>query len=137
MNHVTLSVSDLDRALAFYRDLLGMRLTLHSPNGAYLVAGSLWLCLHRQPDGVQVPENDYSHIAFDVAEADFPSLAARVAAVAPCWQPNSSEGLSLYMLDPDGHRLELHVGNLASRLSHYRQHPHPARWISRDDSGIS
>lgn len=26
-NHLTLSVEDLDRSVAFYRDLLGMRLT--------------------------------------------------------------------------------------------------------------
>lgn len=133
LNHITLSVSDLDRAVAFYRDLLGMELTMHTPNGAYLAAGNLWLCLHLQPERVAVSVDDYSHIAFDVAETDFPALAERVAAVAPCWQPNSSEGESLYIQDPDGHRLELHVGSLASRLSHYRQLADPDRWVVADD----
>ncbi len=31
------------------------------------------------------------------------------------------EGGTLYVLDPDGHKLELHLGDLASRLAHYRK----------------
>ncbi|ECC9552432.1 hypothetical protein DTF12_00300 [Salmonella enterica subsp. salamae] len=30
----------------------------------------------------------------------------------------------LYLLDPDGHKLELHVGNLASRLAQCREKPY-------------
>jgi catechol 2,3-dioxygenase-like lactoylglutathione lyase family enzyme len=132
LNHVTLAVSDLDRTLGFYRDLLGLELAMHAAHGAYLTAGNLWLCLHHQPEGVTVPDNDYSHIAFDVGAADFPAMAARIAAAAPCWQPNSSEGESLYILDPDGHRLELHVGSLTSRLSHYRRQFPAGMWIADD-----
>jgi catechol 2,3-dioxygenase-like lactoylglutathione lyase family enzyme len=33
LNHITLAVSDLDRAILFYRDLLGMELT--SPTGHF------------------------------------------------------------------------------------------------------
>lgn len=32
-----------------------------------------------------------------------------------------SEGQSFYFLDPDGHKLELHVGDLASRLVQCRE----------------
>ena len=38
----------------------------------------------------------------------------------PHWKHNRSEGASLYMLDPDGHTLEIHLGTLESRLAHYR-----------------
>lgn len=37
---------------------------------------------------------------------------------------NRSEGASFYFLDPDGHRLEAHVGDLASRLRTCREHPY-------------
>lgn len=122
LNHLTLAVTDLDRALAFYRDLLGLSLRAVWPEGAYLEAGGLWLCLSVDPAAAHRPHPDYSHIAFDVASADFAALAAKVAAAAPPWRDNRSEGASLYILDPDSHKLELHVGSLASRLAHYRAH---------------
>ncbi|WP_159065009.1 hypothetical protein [Thaumasiovibrio subtropicus] len=38
---------------------------------------------------------------------------------------NRSEGQSLYLLDPDGHKLELHVGDLNSRLAHITEVSYP------------
>lgn len=123
LNHLTLAVADLDRAVTFYRDLLGCRLRARWPRGAYLETGSLWLCLTLAPGRSAVAAADYSHIAFDVAPGDFAALSARIAACCPIWQGNHSEGASLYFLDPDGYRLEIHVGSLDSRLAHYRARP--------------
>lgn len=40
--------------------------------------------------------------------ADFVAVVARIrAAGASEWKDNSSEGASLYFLDPNGHRLEV------------------------------
>ena len=64
-----------------------------------------------------------------MAIEDFAALSARVGAVAPSWRQNRSEGDSLYVLDPDAHKLELHVGTLASRLAHYRANPAAGRVI--------
>ncbi|NER83349.1 MAG: glutathione transferase, partial [Leptolyngbya sp. SIO1D8] len=41
----------------------------------------------------------------------------------PQWQNNRSEGASLYILDPDGHKLELHVGDWRSRLTAAKANP--------------
>jgi len=120
LNHLTLAVTDLERSVAFYRDLLGFELRALWADGAYLEAGPLWLCLSVDAAAEGAPRDDYTHYAFDVAAEDFDAFADRVRAQAPVWKDNSSEGSSLYFLDPDGHRLELHVGNLASRLAHYR-----------------
>jgi catechol 2,3-dioxygenase-like lactoylglutathione lyase family enzyme len=120
LNHVTLAVADVDRALAFYRDLLGFRLRAQGDGFAYLEAGSLWLCLSRDTATREAPHPDYTHVALNVAAADFAALAERVRAAAPIWKDDRSEGASLYFLDPDGHKLELHVGSLESRLEHYR-----------------
>ena len=116
VNHITLVTADLPRALAFYRDRLGMRMRAQGPRFAYLEAGSLWLCLEA---GIPAPRPDDSHIAFSCDPKDFDALKARLADI-PQWKVNRSEGASLYILDPDGHKLEIHLGNLATRLAHYR-----------------
>ena len=123
LNHVTLAVSDLDRSLAFYRDLLGFTLRASWAGGAYLEAGSLWLCLSLDEAVRSAHRPDYSHVAFSVAEKDHAALSARLSAECPIWRDNRSEGASTYFLDPDGHKLELHVGTLETRLAHYRSSP--------------
>ncbi|MEM9394542.1 MAG: VOC family protein [Pseudomonadota bacterium] len=116
LNHVTLATADLDASVAFYRDTLGLTLDHFWPGGAYFSAGALWLCLSLDPDAA--PTGDYSHIALDVTPQDFDGLAARIrASGATLWKANRSEGASLYFTDPSGHKLELHVGSLASRMA--------------------
>ncbi|MCH8497372.1 MAG: fosfomycin resistance glutathione transferase [Marinobacter sp.] len=114
LNHLTLAVSDLDRSLSFYRDLLGFQAHVCWAQGAYLSLGELWLCLSV---GAVDCRGDYTHIAFDIAAEDFQRFAAalRSAGVRE-WKQNCSEGDSLYFLDPDGHQLEAHVGSLDTRL---------------------
>jgi catechol 2,3-dioxygenase-like lactoylglutathione lyase family enzyme len=118
VSHITLSVRDLDRALAFYRDVLDARPSARWEQGAYLVAGDLWLCLSVDPATRSAPLDEYTHVALAVGPEDFGPMSERVVASgARIWQDNRSEGDSLYFLDPDGHKLELHVGDLQSRLA--------------------
>ena len=126
LNHLTLAVIDLERSLAFYRDVLGFRVAAVWATGAYMEAGALWLCLSAGPVSLR---DDYTHVALSVGAGEFAELAARVSAVAPLWKANVSEGESLYFLDPDGHRLELHVGSLASRLAAYRERAVPGMQV--------
>ena len=59
----------------------------------------------------QTSERDYSHIAFNVE--DFNGLTERLlAAGAPLWQHNQSEGKSMYFCDPSANRLEIHATTL-------------------------
>lgn len=120
INHLTLAVRDLDRSLAFYRGTLGARLRARWAKGAYLELGPVWLCL---AEGEVTPRADYTHLALSCAPERFEALAETLRAEAKLWQENRSEGDSVYFLDPDGHRLELHRGDLESRLAHYRDHP--------------
>jgi catechol 2,3-dioxygenase-like lactoylglutathione lyase family enzyme len=123
-NHITLAVTDLERSFSFYRDLLGLKPLVKWHGGAYFLIGDrselqsdsgLWFCLTL--DDQRQPSSCYTHYAFTVAEKDFKSMVLRLldASVMP-FQENNSPGKSFYFLDPDGHKLEIHVGGVEDRL---------------------
>ncbi len=122
LNHITIAVSDLDRSLEFYTEFVGMKAVVRWDTGAYLTLGDVWFCL--SCDQVQ-PAQDYSHLAFSIATADFCPFAQKLkdAGIVE-WKQNSSEGSSLYFLDPDGHKLEAHCGDLQSRLNALKTKPY-------------
>lgn len=118
INHITLAVRDLERAVDFYTRGLGLDLRKRWDSGAYLEAGDLWLCLSVDERTRTTPHPDYTHFAFDVAATDFDALVRQLQGCGAIeWKQNKSEGPSFYFLDPDGHKLEIHVGTLESRLA--------------------
>ena len=108
INHITPAVTDVERSLTFYRDVLGFAVRAAWHDGTYLEAGSLWLCLSRDQSARLLPRPDDTHIAFTVADADYVALSERLAAECVIWKQDKSEGASTYVLDPDGHKLEIH-----------------------------
>lgn len=88
----------------------------------YLALGDLWLCLSL---GQRDLAHDYTHYAFGCVPEQFGALCEQLrGAGATAWQDNRSEGESYYFLDPDQHRLELHIGDLTTRLNACRQRPY-------------
>lgn len=129
INHLTLAVSDLERSLGFYTDVLGLELVARWTRGAYLVAGDDWICLSVDADMPVPPRAGYTHAAFTVDEAAMAVFVQRVNAQGVrVWRQNQSEGDSLYLLDPDGHQLELHVGSLETRLQAVAVQPYDG-WV--------
>lgn len=125
LNHLTLAVTDLQRSIRFYHERLQFRLEATWDDGAYLSLPGLWLCLSRDPLRHPVAAADYTHYAWSVEAHDFAGAVARLRdAGVEEWRDNRSEGASFYFLDPDGHKLELHVGDLASRLQACRAKPY-------------
>ncbi|WP_296257308.1 MULTISPECIES: fosfomycin resistance glutathione transferase [unclassified Pseudomonas] len=125
LNHLTLATVNLSRSVEFYVELLGFRLAARWNKGAYLALGDLWLCLSLDENRAAEQPADYTHYAFSVEPHAFALLTAqlRLRQVIE-WKTNTSEGDSFYFLDTDGHRLELHVGSLASRLAQCRLEPY-------------
>lgn len=114
LNHITLAVKDVNKSFDFYTNLLGMTAHAKWLKGAYLSLGDLWFCLNLDESK---PSKDYTHIAFSISKMDFIAMKDHlVKHKIKEWKTNTSEGDSLYILDPDGHKLEIHVGNLKSRL---------------------
>ena len=117
-----LSVDDMERAVAFYRDVLGLRPMGGNARLTPIDAGegSVLLLFLRgaSADGVaypggRIPPHDGAgpmHVAFAVVADAFAHWLARFAAlgieveVVNTW---SRGGRSAYVRDPDGHSVEL------------------------------
>jgi hypothetical protein len=95
----------------------------------------LWLCLSVDPLCNSGPAADYTHYAFTISAIDFPMFVERLrSASVQEWRDNRSEGASFSILDPDGHKLEAHVGDLASRLAACRERPYAGMKFFDDQS---
>jgi catechol 2,3-dioxygenase-like lactoylglutathione lyase family enzyme len=123
INHITLSVQDLEASFTFYTAVLGLKPVARWYKGAYLQAGESWVCLTLDPNTRTAAHPEYTHTAFTVSTTDFSQLVERIqTAQAVCWQENLSPGDSFYFLDPNGHKLEIHVSNLSDRLQTLKKH---------------
>jgi catechol 2,3-dioxygenase-like lactoylglutathione lyase family enzyme len=134
LNHLTLAVSDVTRSVHFYVHVVGCTKVATWNSGAYLRAGNTWLCLSKDVGVPGATRGDYSHAAFSYDALSIEALRNRLhASGVVLWKENSSEGDSVYFLDPDGHKLEGHVGSLQTRLASLRTAPYAGLEIHEDD----
>lgn len=116
INHITLACTDINRSFLFYRDILGFKPLVKWDNGAYFLIGDFWFCLN--VDAATKPQPCYTHYAFSVNREDFQGMTKKIiASGAALFKDNTSPGESLYFLDPDGHKLEIHAGNYQDRIA--------------------
>jgi len=115
INHITISVRDIDSAFRFYKAVLGLVPIMKSSRSAYFLAGTTWLALNQETK--HEPSKSYGHIAFDSDVDSFSTFVARVRASGVVeWQANTTEGESLYFLDDSGNKLEIHASSLEARV---------------------
>jgi len=113
---------DLPRSVAFYRDVLGMRVMSAGPRLASIDAGRSTVLLLFQRgatteglrfDSGWIPPHDGhgpAHFAFAIAADEFDAWVARLEEHGVAIEsrvPWSAGGQSLYFRDPDGHSVEL------------------------------
>jgi catechol 2,3-dioxygenase-like lactoylglutathione lyase family enzyme len=80
INHLTLSVREVEESFAFYTQMLGFRPLAKWPRGVYLLAGDVWLALILDEQVRPAAFPEYTHIAFTVSPHDFTALSERIVA---------------------------------------------------------
>jgi catechol 2,3-dioxygenase-like lactoylglutathione lyase family enzyme len=105
IEEIVIEVSDLDRAVAFYQDVIGLRLYSRGSEEAWFRAGDQWLAVFLKGRGGAIGP----HFAFRVAEEDVERARHAMAAYGMAVHTGEySGGPSVYICDPDGNRIELH-----------------------------
>jgi len=88
----------------------------------------LWVsygCAYHWMRGAAHKVPQLTHYAFSIQQSDIQEFRRKLKSNGVTeWQKNRSEGDSFYFLDPDGHKLEAHVGSLSSRLAECKEKPY-------------
>jgi catechol-2,3-dioxygenase len=115
LQHLVLWVSDVERSIRFYCDVLGFEIRRRYPNAAFLIipgtADDHHLGIFQQP-GVGQPDERVArmyHAAWEVGElTDLARARAKLIEVGSLvGQSDHGTSLSLYAKDPDGLEFEL------------------------------
>ena len=118
IGHVHLTVSDLDRSLAFYRDALGFEITArYGPDAVFLSAGGyhhhIGLNTWESRGASPPPRNSTGLYHVAIRYPDRKALAGALRRVLEAGVPlegASDHGVSeaVYLRDPDGNGIELY-----------------------------
>ncbi len=135
IGHAHLKVADIERSIAFYRDVLGFTLTQRfGPDAAFLAAGdyhhhlglNTWESKGGRPPAPGTTGLFHVAIVYPT-RADLGDALKRLMAAGIPIEGAADHGVSesLYLSDPDGNGIEL-----------YRDRPE-SEWPRNDDGGIA
>jgi lactoylglutathione lyase len=105
---VMIVVREMERSVAFYRDVLGLKLLIHQENWSQLDAGNILIGLHPEGEEVKVSPTTGMSIALYVDDIDKAVAAIRARfgkiAIGPRQDPFGRWAL---VRDPDGYNVQL------------------------------
>ena len=104
---VYLYVSDMQRSLPFYRDLLGIPLE-GDDDWQEATLGGTRFALHKTREGIGELSSGTIHVSLEVADADAAAERVRGAGVAVKETMRDEWGTAVQVVDPDGYEVYLY-----------------------------
>jgi predicted enzyme related to lactoylglutathione lyase len=106
LNVVYLYVSEIERSVGFYRDLLGIPLEGDDDWQEASLDGTRF-ALHRTHEGIGEPSSGTIHVNLEVADLDAAAERLRAAGVEVEETMREEWGAAAKVVDPDGYELFL------------------------------
>lgn len=125
INHITFSVSNLEKSIEFYKNVFEARLLVRGEKLAYFDLNGIWLALNVQKDisRNQIYES-YTHISFSIDEKNYQMILKKLkdqnVDIREGRPRHEEEEKSIYFRDLDGHLFEFHTKTRDDRISYYK-----------------
>ena len=121
INHITISVKNIDTAFLFYKNVLRLKPVMKSEISAYFLAGKIWIALDQKDN--YIASDNYSHICFNISKRNYKNFVNKLREEGIReWQNNKTEGNSLYIIDDSGNKLEIHFSKIKERIKFGKVH---------------
>ncbi len=121
---VMIVVSNMDRSVAFYREVLGLKLLFHQSNWSQFDAGGMLIGLH--PEGEQVKVSPTTGFSLGIYVDDITKSCSEIKrrhgniAIEPRSEPFGRWAL---LKDPDGYGIQLIELKSGYRATHKQPEP--------------
>ena len=105
---IVLIVKDMDRSVAFYRDMVGLSVEMHTPFWSSLSAGNISLGLHPESNHAKVAPSMGCTFGFEVEDIQATVQKLKAKGVQMQLEPKREDfGWLAIFADPDGYAVQL------------------------------
>src|SRR5690625_7309648 len=127
INHLTFSVSDLDKSIEFYQDVFDAKLLVKGRGTVYFDLNGMWLALNLEQN---IPRNEisqsYTHIAFTIEDSDFHNAYDKLEKlgvnILTGRHRDERDKKYVYFTDHDGHKFEFQTYISNYRYAFYKNY---------------